>query len=236
MNSKGENLTISIGTLNVRGFRTKNKRKAIMRQAKQHCDVLLIQDSHLDGSTMKEVTKEWSGDWRFNNRATNSGGVAIFVNNSKRKCFQLTDKEYFTDNNGSILGTTIKAHDKEIYLICAYAPCLGSSNTRQTQNLNFLKDIERIAMEKKAKGLEVMVGGDLNFIRDSFLDADGGEKTVYKKQTDWLSHLEDDCNMIDSFRFLRPDERMFTWSPSGPNRNQLFRRLDYILCSKPLLS
>ena len=87
-----------------------------MRQAKQHCDVVLMQDSLLDGSTMTEVMKEWSGDWRFNNKATNSGGVAIFVNNSKRNCFQLTDKEYFADNNGSILGTTISAHNMEIYL------------------------------------------------------------------------------------------------------------------------
>ena len=73
-----EIITLSIGTLNTRGFKTKNKRKAIMQQGKDHCDVLMLQDTHLDGLSAKETATQWKGNWGFSNRRTNSGGVAIF--------------------------------------------------------------------------------------------------------------------------------------------------------------
>ena len=117
-----------------------------------------------------------------------------------------------------------------IYLISAYAPCCDATKQKLKANIDFLKRLERLVMEKKARGLEVIVAGDLNFIRDTFLDADGGNPTLHKEQTEWLTHFEDNCGMIDAFRFLRPEERMFTWSRTG-----CFRRLDYVLCSKHLL-
>ena len=235
MKRKGENIMLSIGTLNVRGFRTKKKRKAIMRQVKSHCDVVFLQDTHLLGNTMNDVTKEWPGQWGFSNRASNSGGVAIFLNNKRNSHLQMTNKEEVDDNNGSIVGRNIKAAGIEIFLLSVYAPCCDSTIAKQTQNLNFLKKVEQIAMEKKAKGMEIIISGDLNFIRDSFLDADGGSPTVFKRQLEWITHMEEECGMMDAMRFTRPDERMFTWSPSGPNQRGLFRRLDYILCSKKLL-
>ena len=96
--------------------------------------------------------------------------------------------------------------------------------------MKFLTQLEKLIMEKKLRGLEVLVLGDLNFIRDEWLDADGGSPTVYQEQKDWLVHMEENCGMHDAFRFLRPDERIYTWS-----RTNCFRRLDYILCSKKLL-
>ena len=90
-------------------------------------------------------------------------------------------------------------------------------------------------MEKKSKGLKVIGAADLNFIRDHYLDANGGDPTVHKAQADWLQNIEDNFDMINAFRFLRPDERMYTWSPSGPNVKNLYRRLHYFLCSKRML-
>ena len=235
MKTSGENVTLSIGTLNTRGFRTKSKRKSIMRQAKNHCDIMFFQDTHLDGNTMVDVTKEWPGQWAFSNRASNSGGVALFLDNKRKSHFHMTDKEEVQDDNGSITGRNVKVAGIELFLLSVYAPCCDSSNAKQIQNLNFLKKVEQIAMEKKAKGMEIIISGDLNFIRDNFLDADGGNPTVYKRQLEWITHMEEECGIIDAMRFARPDERMFTWSPSGPNQRGLFRRLDYILCSKRLL-
>ena len=93
--------------------------------------------------------------------------------------------------------------------------------------MKFLTQLEKLIMGKKARGLEVLVTGDLNFIRDEWLDADGGKPLVHQEQKDWIAHMEENCGMHDAFRFLRPEERIFTWS-----RTNCLRRLDYILCSK----
>lgn len=87
----------------------------------------------------------------------------------------------------------------------------------------------KIILDKRSAGLEVIIAGDLNFIRDAYLDADGGEPKVYKDQNKWLDNMED-MGIVDALRFLRPDERMFSWSRTG-----CFRRLDYILCSKNII-
>ena len=79
-----------------------------MRQAKEHSDVLLLQDTHLDANTINEVVKEWSGQWGFNNRQSNSGGVGLFVNNAKNNQIQLLDDGEIRDDNGSLLGRPLK--------------------------------------------------------------------------------------------------------------------------------
>ena len=231
MSKAGETISFRIGTLNTRGFRTKTKRKAVMRQAKTHSDLLLLQDTHMDGKLAEDVTKEWKGPWAFADKASNSGGVAMHLSN---KCiFLVDDPNAFEDDNGSLLGRTVVAGPMTFYIISAYALCCSGST--QTCNLAFLKKLEKLIAEKQAKGLEVMAAGDLNCIRDSNLDASGGNPVVHKAQADWLDNLEHSLGMVDSFRFFRPDEKMYTWSPSGPNTKQLFRRLDYFLCSKQML-
>ena len=229
MSNKGQSITLSIGTLNARGLRAKSKRKAIMRQAKDNCDLLLLQDTHLDNKMAETTQKEFVGNWAFNHRSNDSGGVAIY-NNEKVGRLLVDDNEDYTDKNGSLIGRTLKINETKLYVISAYAPCCGRSTQVQAINLAFLKELEKLIIHKKAQGMEIVVTGDLNFIRDAYLDADGGDPTVYKGQTDWLQHMEDDLGMIDAMRFLRPDEKMFTWSRTG-----CFRRLDYILCSKYML-
>ena len=231
MSNIGETISFRVGTLNTRGFRTVKKRKGVMRQAKTHCDLLMLQDTHMDGQLAKDVAREWKGPWAFADRSTNSGGVAMHLSNKSR--FLSDDPDAFEDGNGSLLGRTVVAGPMTLYIISAYAPCCSGST--QASNLTFLKKLEKLIAEKQAKGLEVIVAGDLNFIRDTHLDADGGNPVVHKGQADWLDTIEESLGLIDSFRFFRPNEKMYTWSPSGPNTKRLFRRLDYILCSKQML-
>ena len=233
MQKDKKTITLSIGSLNVRGFGEKKKRNAIMRQANNHFDITLYQDTHIDGNLSKQICKEWNGPWAFANYASNKGGVAMYLNNQNKARFVENDLDEYDNGKGSIVGRTVDAGPMKLYLLSAYAPCCSKSS--QTENLSFLKSLEKIIMEKKSKGFEVIVTGDLNFIRDPNLDASGGKPTVYKAQADWLHNMEDNFNMIDAFRFLRPDERMYTFSPSGPNVKNRFRRLDYLLCSKKML-
>ena len=226
MANKGTNIEFTFGTLNLRGFRQVKKRKAIMRQGMTHCDLLLMQDTHLDAELGDTLTKDFRGDWQFNNRRNDSGGVAIY---SKKHKLKQNDIHDFEDSNGSIIGRTVKIDDKTLYVISAYAPCCGDK-TKNANNLQFLKRLEAVITDKRSHGVEVIICGDLNFIRDPVLDADGGNPTIHREQVAWIEHLEENLGIVDSFRFLRPEEKMSSWSRDG-----CFRRLDYVLLSKRLL-
>ena len=129
-----------------------------MRQAKDNCDLLLMQDSHLDNELCKTICKEWKGTWAFNNRSNNSGGVAIYNRDNVDRLIT-NDMEDFDDSKGSLIGRTIKVENISIYVISAYAPCCDSSIQKRTDNINFLRKLEKLVMEKKSKGLEVIWNG-----------------------------------------------------------------------------
>ena len=232
MNSNGKNgklTTISIGTLNCRGIRSKTKRRAIFRQTKTHFDAVLLQDTHLDNNLASITSKEFRGTWNFNHNVANAGGVAVYNSDNVGRVLE-NDTEDYSDDKGRVIGRTIQLDGFKIYVISAYAPCVDSTTIRQQANYDFLKNLEQIIISKRSKGLEVLVGADLNFIRDSELDASGGEPKTFKRQQDWLNRMENQLGVVDALRFMRPEEKIVTWSRTG-----CARRLDYILCSKRLL-
>jgi hypothetical protein len=56
-------------------------------------------------------------------------------------------------------------------------------------NMAILYEVEKLVISMKAKRHEVIVCGDLNFIRDNFLDADGGSPEIYKEQLEWIDRM-----------------------------------------------
>ena len=106
-----------------------------MRQAKSHFDVLLLQDTHIDGKLSKVICSEWKAPWAFANNASNKGGVATYLNDQTKVRFPDNDAEEYDNGKGSIIGRTIQAGPMNLYVISAYAPCC--SNSSQTDNLSF---------------------------------------------------------------------------------------------------
>jgi hypothetical protein len=50
----------------------------------------------------------------------------------------------------------------------------------------------------------VIVSGDLNFIRDDFLDAGGGSPEIYKEQLEWIDHMAKYCGMFGCNALFAP--------------------------------
>ena len=140
----------------------------------------------------------------FNHRSNNSGGIAIHLKDSAGSAL-LEDHEAYQNEDGSIVGRIVRIEDYHIYCISAYAPCCDSSSQRRAKNMKYLTQLEKLIMTKKVRGLEVLVTGDLNFIYDEWLDPEGGSPTVHQEKKDWMVHMEENCGMQDTFRFLRPD-------------------------------
>ena len=227
-----EKLNIRIGTLNSRGLRNRDKRNALLRQATTHCDIILLQDTHLNISDINSVSKEWQQfNWYSSPGLTNSRGVAIAF----RKKIKHEVLDIDSDTDGRLCGIGVKMWTKKFYLLSAYAPCCDSTASTRNSNLQFLQLLAAKMVEKRALGYDVIAGGDLNFIRDEELDAAGGHPKVYNAQANWIANLENNCNFHDTQRFFNPDRRITTWSPTGQNIRGLHRRLDYILASMECL-
>ena len=224
---------IRIGSLNARGIKNTKKRNAMLRQCLIHSDILLMQDTHLTPQEAQLIMKENPTQLWFNSYGTsNSKGVAVIIR--KNSNIELLD-DSFNDSDGRICGQGIKLNHEKFYLFSAYAPCLDASQATRINHLNFLQNVAGKMVEKRALGYQVIVGGDLNCIRDDELDSKGGHPKVYQEQSDWFMSMENTLDFHDSHRFFNPDKLMTTWAPTGPNVRGLHRRLDYIICSITIL-
>jgi exonuclease III len=187
---KGDKIFFRLGTLNVNSLIIARKRRNILRQLKSHCDVTCFQDSKLDGASANDVCKDDSGSWAFNNRTTKTGGVAIHLQD---KLGQYTDDVEFNNVDGSVVGCSVEFNGYKLYLVSVYAPCCGKSKSRLAANMVILNEVEKLVISMKAKRHEVIVSGDLNFIRDDFLDADGGSPEIYNEQLEWIDRMAKYC-------------------------------------------
>jgi hypothetical protein len=131
-----------------------------------------------------------------------------------------------------VVGRSVEFNGYKLYLVSVYAPCCGKSKPRLAANMTILNEVEKLVISMKAKRHEVIVSGDLNFIRDNFLDADGGSPEIYKEQLEWIDCMAKYCGMFDAMRFLLPNERLYSWSRPA---DKIQRRLDYIFCSRKML-
>jgi exonuclease III len=131
-----------------------------------------------------------------------------------------------------VVGCLVEFNGNKLYLVSVYVPCCGKSKTRLAANMAILNEVEKLVMNMKAKRHEVIVSSDLKFIRDEFLDADGGSPEIYKEQLEWIDRMAKYCGMFDAMHFLRPNERLYSWSRPA---DKIHRRLDYIFCSRKML-
>jgi exonuclease III len=155
-----------------------------------------------------------------------SGGVAIHL---REKLGRYTDDDEFNNVDGSVVGRLVEFNGYKLYLVSVYAPCCGKSKSRLSANMEIVNEVEKLVISMKAKRHEVIVSGDLNFIRDDFLDADGGSPEIYKEQLEWIVTVwQNTVVCLMQLRFLRPNERLYSWSRPA---DKIQRRLDYIFCS-----
>ncbi len=127
------------------------------------------------------------------------------------------------------------------FLINVYAP---HGDLRGTDKYHyklewFAKFLDFLASNQKASG-EIVVVGDFNValsdldVFDPEITRDGigtmaEEREAFRKILDW--------GLIDSFRFLYPEKRQFTWWDyiGGAIWRDEGMRLDYVLCTRPVI-
>lgn len=108
---------ISIFSLNVRGLRSKYKRKSLFRYLKSYkYDIICLQETYITESVSEEWKKEWGGELVFSEQTAHSGGLIIL----KRK--GLDGELKIEQLKPRTIVASLIINDTECILINAYAP------------------------------------------------------------------------------------------------------------------
>jgi exonuclease III len=193
---------------------------------------MCLQETYAYGALQNEISFEFPGYWiNSTAQSSHSTGAAVGVFNT-RGLDRRTDDDY-VDDEGRIAGMALVTDDgTQYYIISAYAPCCTTST--QHVHYKFLCKLSTLMFDKRSKGYKVILGGDLNCIRDASLDSKNGGEVFYK-QSDWFNQLEAAGDYHDLQRFHAPDEVLVTWSHGKRNTLKRFRCLDYFIAPKSIL-
>ena len=210
---------LNILSLNVRGLRNQNKRRAIFSYLK-------TSKSHNFLSTRKPEDEniwsaEWGGKMYFSHGSEHSKGVCILVN--PKSTYQLSIVE--TDTQGRYLIAKLLIEKTEFFLINIYAP---NDYREQEQFIKMLS--ENIAA--KTDVLKVIIAGDWNTTLKQ-TDKYGGipwKETAYRNS---IIDLMEELGLQDIYRKLHPNAKSFTYETKNLKSKS---RIDFFLVSNSIVS
>lgn len=111
--------TLKFLTWNVRGLREKIKRSAALTfLKKQHADILVLVDTHVEGRLQMALRRPWVG-WAFHSTYTSHArGVSVLV--AKSVQFELI--EVSTDPQGRYVFLSVKLYGEPFLILAFYVP------------------------------------------------------------------------------------------------------------------
>ena len=198
-------MAVQIASLNVDGLQDPKKRTSLFKFfQKSPCDVILLQETHVQDGNIAEWRREWreltgSGysDWNAG-PSSSSCGVGILINS--RKNIIVTD--YAKDSDGRVLNTKISYNGAKAQILAIYGP--NVSNRRE----RFFNDLGNIIFDT----IPLIMCGDFNMVENPTLDRRGG--TISTTQTVGLNSLgtiKSTYGLVDPWRKAHPGLKEYTW-------------------------
>ena len=213
------NLDFKMLSLNVRGIRSFDKRKALCNWiAKERSDIIFLQETYCT----PEVENIWKSQRRgsvfFSHGSQHSRGAIILL---KENC-DCEVNMYREDEQGRLLILKAFIQGRSFVLVNIYAPNKIKDKGTFFQEIH--KQLDELVLEENC---EIIIGGDFNVILEPDLDGTGGKPQVKDscKKIDNLCSLFD---LIDIWRIRNPDAMRFTWRQKNPI---IQRCLDFWLIS-----
>ena len=213
------NSDLKISSLNVNGIGEFTKRKDVFcyLREKKH-DIYFLQETHLKTEIENYIRASWGFDLWLAGRETNSDGVAILFNSS----FEYKVHDIKRDPKGCYIALDVDILQKRMTLINIYGPS-------DRDNPEFLDEIAKVI---SLFGNEhVISGGDWNCVLDMKIDCNYTSRTHRQRTRNRLKELMADENLIDIFRELYPNKRLYSWRRFNTTKQG---RLDYFLISENL--
>ena len=154
----------------------------------------------------------------FPSFTSNSRGVAILLNNN----FEYKVIQQRRDNSGNMLALSISIDNKMYTLIVIYAP--------NDDSPDFFHRLFQVIDD--FNNSNVVVVGDYNLVIDTKIDYYNYLHINNPRAREKVLELIDSYDLVDIFRELHPEDRMYTWRKPNPVKQA---RLDFFLISETLL-
>ena len=163
-----KNINFKLISLNVRGIRSFEKRKAVFNWLyKSQADICFLQETYSTPEVINIWKKQWKGVTFFSHGSCHSKGTMILV--KEQLDFKLISSK--SDPQGRYIFLEAEIQDLPFVLLNIYAP-----NKCAEQCVFFSKLSEELKDFVTDADKSVVVGGDFNVILDQDLDGRGGHK------------------------------------------------------------
>ena len=111
-------MSLNIISLNARGLRDVNKRRAVFKFYRDRCDVLCLQETHSTPEDESVWRAEWGGKSFFSHGSSAARGTMILIKKGfKGKCIHETSS---ADERNIVINITI--NDVTMCICSIYAP------------------------------------------------------------------------------------------------------------------
>ena len=210
-------------SLNVRGLRNHNKRRAIFSYLKaQKATIFCLQETYSSPEDEKVWSAEWGGNTLFSHGSSHSRGVCILLNPSNVTfCLQSVKQ----DSDGRLLIAKATVHDKSFFIVNIYAL------TDYRDQDNFIRTLSEQLMSNTNIS-NVIIAGDWNTTLNS-IDKLGGQPWKATNYRNSLVNLMDELNLIDIYRQIHPTTKSFSYESKPLN---LKSRIDFFVISRSISS
>ena len=218
----GRNNEFNLLSLNVRGIRTFEKRKAVFSWlVNSDADIIFLQETYSTRDIENIWRKQWKGEMLFSHGSNHSKGVlALRKDNLDFKIHSTK-----VDSQGRYIFLEAYIQDSPYFLLNIYVP------NKCCEQFLFFKDVSDIPKSARVEqDHPFTVGGDFNIILDHVLDGqDGNSKR--KDSGKVVEGMSTELDLVDIWRIRNPTVTRFTWHQEKPI---IQKRLDYWLVSDSL--
>ena len=210
--------SIKIVTVNCRGLGDGRKRKDVLNFYKsKNYNIVCLQDTHFTPELEPYIETQWGYKCIFNSFSSNSRGVAVLFNNN----FELVLHKEKKDSEGNLLILDLSINGKRFTLINLYGP--NSDSPLFFENLgDLLEEFDNDYF---------ILWVNFNIAFNPILDTHNYRNINNPMAKEKLLQLMENFNLVDYYRILYPDNRVFTWHCKNPVKHA---RLDYFLISENL--
>ena len=150
---------LNLISLNVRGLRERGKRKSILEWCRhKKSDILFFQETY----STQEVETRWKlelgGNAYFSHGTNHSRGVLVSI----APTLNIKVIDLKIDEGGRYIILKVDIRGTKILLGNFYFP----TRDKEKEQIQFLKDVEKIISEMWSQEYELVLGGDFNLIMD----------------------------------------------------------------------
>lgn len=202
---------------NIKGLNIPEKHTALLKELKKgRPRFVFLKETHFETQQIPKLTDTFfTQAHHVTNDLAKTKGVSILI--SRDASIELTDK--LTDPEGRYLFLKGKFGGTPVTLANVYFP--------NTAHLTFCKHVI-----EELKGFSsgcLILGGDFNLPLNPLTDTSTGKTYMTYKKLKKLKTTLNSLQLIDTWRFLHPEDRGFTFYSIPHSR---YSRIDYIFVSQ----